>query len=59
MTDNSYTIVVQQMKDSDELYFEIPDEVLDRLGWDEDTEVEFTIVDNEGFKLTKVDRRDG
>lgn len=55
----SYTIVVQQMQDSDELYFEIPDEVLDRLGWDEDTEVEFTIVDNEGFKLTKVDRRDG
>ena len=56
---NEYTIVVQQMQDSDELYFEIPDEVLSRLGWNEDTEVEFTIVDNEGFKLTKVDRRDG
>ena len=59
MTENNYTIVVQQMKDSDELYFEIPDDVLERLGWSEDTEVEFTIVDDEGFKLTKVDRRDG
>ena len=58
MSEN-YTIVVQQMQDSDELYFEIPDEVLERLGWGEDTEVEFTIVDDEGFKLTKVDRRDG
>ena len=54
MTDNNYTIVVQQMQDSDELYFEIPDDVLARLGWGEDTEVEFTIVDDEGFKLTKV-----
>ncbi len=59
MTENNYTIVVQQMKDSDELYFEIPEDVLARLGWDEDTEVEFTIVDDQGFKLTKVDRRDG
>jgi antitoxin component of MazEF toxin-antitoxin module len=59
MTDNSYTVIVQQMQDSDELYFEIPDEVLQRLGWDENTEVEFTVVDDEGFKLTKVDRRDG
>jgi hypothetical protein len=54
-----YTITVQQMQDSDELYFEIPDDVLARLGWGEDTEVEFTIVDDEGFKLTKIDRRDG
>lgn len=54
MTDNNYTIVVQQMQGSDELYFEIPDEILQRLGWHEDTEVEFTVVDDEGFKLTKV-----
>jgi hypothetical protein len=54
MTNNNYTIIVQQMQDSDELYFEIPDDVLERLGWGEDTEVEFTIVDDEGFKLTKV-----
>ena len=42
------------MQDSDELYFEIPDQVLKRLGWNEDTEVEFTVVDDEGFKLTRV-----
>ena len=58
MTDN-YTITVQQSEDSDELFFEIPEPVLKRLGWSEDTEVEFTVVDDEGFKLTKVDRRDG
>ena len=54
MTQDNYTIIVQQSEDSDELFFEIPEPVLKRLGWGEDTEVEFTIVDDEGFKLTKV-----
>jgi hypothetical protein len=54
MTQDNYTIIVQQSEDSDELFFEIPEPVLKRLGWGEDTEVEFTVVDDEGFKLTKV-----
>ena len=54
MTQDNYTIIVQQSEDSDELFFEIPEPVLKRLGCGEDTEVEFTVVDDEGFKLTKV-----
>ena len=59
MTQDNYTIIVQQSEDSDELFFEIPEPVLNRLGWGEDTEIEFTVIDDEGFKLTRVDRRDG
>ena len=59
MSDN-YTIVVQQCEDSDELFFEIPEPILKRLGWDEDTSVEFTIIDDQGFMLKKVEvGRDG
>ena len=36
-----------------ELYFNIPDDVLDRLGWEENDEIKFTEKDG-GFVLTKV-----
>jgi hypothetical protein len=55
MTQENYNIVVQQCEDSDELFFEIPEPVLKRLGWGEDTEVEFTVIDDEGFMLKKVE----
>jgi len=58
--EKNYTIVVQEMKGSDELFIELPDEVINRLGWNEDTEVEFTVVDNQGFMIKKVEAgRDG
>jgi hypothetical protein len=52
---DNYNIIVQQSEDSDDLFFEIPEEVLERLGWGEDTEVEFTVIDDEGFMLKKVE----
>ena len=55
MTQKHYNVVVQQSEDSDDLFFEIPEEILERLGWGEDTEVEFTVVDDEGFMLKKVE----
>ena len=55
MTDNNYTITVQQSEESDDLYFQIPEPVLERLGWGEDTHVEFTVIDDEGFMLKKVE----
>jgi len=55
MTQQNYNIIVQQSEDSDDLFFEIPDEVLTRLGWGEDTEVEFTVIDDSGFMLKKVE----
>lgn len=36
-----------------ELYFNIPDDILNRLGWEEGDEIKFTEKDN-GFVLTKV-----
>ena len=36
-----------------ELYFTIPDDVLNRLGWEEGDEIKFTEKDG-GFVLTKV-----
>jgi bifunctional DNA-binding transcriptional regulator/antitoxin component of YhaV-PrlF toxin-antitoxin module len=36
-----------------ELYFNIPDDVLSRLGWEEGDEIKFT-EKNGGFVLTKV-----
>lgn len=49
-----YQIIIQQVPDSDELFFEIPEDVLKRLGWGEGTDVEFSIVDGEGFMLKKA-----
>ena len=36
-----------------ELYFRLPDDLLDRLGWEEGDEIKFTEKDG-GFVLTKV-----
>ena len=55
MTQDNYNIIVQQSEDSDDLFFEIPQPVLERLGWGEDTMVEFTVIDNEGFMLKKTE----
>ena len=52
---DQYTVIVQQHEGSDELFFQIPEEILQRLGWGEDTEVEFTVIDDEGFMLKKVE----
>jgi bifunctional DNA-binding transcriptional regulator/antitoxin component of YhaV-PrlF toxin-antitoxin module len=38
-----------------ELYFNIPDDVLNRLGWEEGDEIKFSEQDG-GFILTKVKR---
>lgn len=44
-----------QVKESHdgELYFRIPDDLLDRLGWEEGDDIEFTERDG-GFVMTKV-----
>lgn len=55
MTQDNYNIIVQQSEDSDDLFFEIPQPVLERLGWGEDTMVEFTVIDDEGFMLKKTE----
>ena len=45
-------LVVKETPDG-ELYFNIPDDLLDRLGWKEGDDIEFVEKDG-GFILTKV-----
>jgi len=45
-------LIVKETPDG-ELFFNIPDDVLDRLGWKEGDDIEFVEKDN-GFLLTKV-----
>jgi len=42
-----------QETDDGELFFNIPDDVLERLGWEEGDEIKFVEQDG-GFLLTKV-----
>lgn len=42
-----------QETDDGELFFSIPDDILDRLGWEEGDEIKFVEQDG-GFLLTKV-----
>lgn len=42
-----------QETDNGELFFSIPDDILDRLGWEEGDEIKFVEQDG-GFLLTKV-----
>ena len=42
-----------QETDDGELFFNIPDDVLDRLGWEEGDDIKF-VEQDEGFLLKKV-----
>jgi antitoxin component of MazEF toxin-antitoxin module len=46
--------VTLQENENDDLFFELPEELLDTLGWDDNTEVEFTVVGN-SIRISKVD----
>lgn len=44
--------------DDGELYFEIPEDVIQRLNWGEGDELQFNICENNGFMITKVAQSD-
>jgi antitoxin component of MazEF toxin-antitoxin module len=48
------TTVTLQENENDDLFFELPEELLDTLGWDDNTEVEFTVIGN-SIRISKVD----
>lgn len=52
-TEKTWTSSLIQHEDSDDLFFEIPSEVLDRMGWKIGDDVEFVPVDEHSFKLIK------
>lgn len=47
------TIEVKQHEDSDDLYIEIPPDILDRLGWVEGDDVRFDMQQDGSMKITK------
>ena len=49
---NTNELKLQETEDG-ELFFNIPDDILDRLGWEEGDEIKFVEQDG-GFLLTKV-----
>ena len=46
--------VVLEQTDEGELYFQLPDEIIERLGWNEGCELEFCICEDNGFMIRKV-----
>lgn len=43
-----------QETDDGELFFTIPDDMMDRLGWKEGDDLEFAVCDNNTFMLKKI-----
>ncbi len=52
-TNNKWTSRLKEVDNTDELYFEIPDDVLERLGWNQGDDLEIIRVDDQSFKLIK------
>lgn len=41
-----FQVTVQQYADTEDLYIELPDEIIQQLGWEEDDEIEWQIEGN-------------
>jgi len=48
------TVTVKRNPDSDELYFELPEDLLKTLGWEPGDEMKFEACDRGAFILKKV-----
>ena len=53
MTGNKYTLEIKESADG-ELYFDLPEDILNNLGWEEGDEVKF-IKKGNSFSIKKVD----
>jgi len=50
---NKYEVEIQENKEG-ELYFQIPEELLDKLGWKEGDELKFIEKGNSAFQIKKM-----
>ena len=55
MTNNTYQTTVEYNEDFDEYYVTIPDELIDRLGWEEGDVVDWHLNKDGTVMLTLVD----
>ena len=53
---NKYITKVQQYKDTEDYYIEIPEEIINELNWQEGDEISWT-VDNEQIILTNYSKK--
>ena len=55
MTDTSHTLIVEEDEDSGDLYLTFPPEVLEALGWEIDTKLEWVQLDDNRWSIQKVE----
>ena len=46
-------VTLQETEDG-ELFFQLPDDMIERLGWTEGCELEFSICEDNGFMIRKL-----
>jgi len=51
----SYTLTVEEEKDTGELFLTFPPDVLDELGWTENTILKWTQIDDIRWSIQKVE----
>jgi len=54
-TSNKFTLEVQQYEDSEDLFVEFPEELMQELGWEEDDIIEWDIQDNNTIIIRRVE----
>ena len=50
---NTWHAKLKEVENTGDLYFEIPDDVMERLGWKTGDDLEFIQVDEQSYKLIK------
>jgi bifunctional DNA-binding transcriptional regulator/antitoxin component of YhaV-PrlF toxin-antitoxin module len=54
-TSNKFTVEVQQYEDSEDLFVEFPEELMQELGWKEDDIINWDIQDNNTIIISRVE----
>lgn len=54
---DKYTLEVKELPESDDLYIELPPELLDRLGWEENDNLVWIDKGESGFLLKRVESK--
>ena len=50
----TYSVTVQTDQETEDLFFELPPELMEGLGWKTGDDLKWDETDNGGFRLTKV-----
>lgn len=51
---NKWTVIVEKDQDSEDLILPIPEELMEKMGWKEGDDLEFDILDNGCFSITRA-----